>query len=51
MDCKYCNDKASIKSYRDRNGQVNKENVCLDCHQLDNSSVDTKYNKYKKPNN
>jgi hypothetical protein len=44
MDCKYCNGKAVIKSYRDRNGQINKENVCLDCHYSDNKQVDSKYN-------
>jgi hypothetical protein len=47
MICKYCNQKAIMKSYRDRNGQTNKEIVCLDCHYSENKIVDKKYNKYK----
>ena len=48
MDCKYCNEKAVVKSYRNRNGQTNKENVCLDCHYLDNEQTNYKYNNIKK---
>ncbi len=47
MDCKYCNEKAVVKSYRNRNGQTNKENVCLDCHYLDNEQTNYKYNNIK----
>ena len=48
MNCKYCNDEAKIKSYRGRSGQVNKEFVCYDCHNLNNKQVDYKYNNIKK---
>lgn len=47
MNCKYCNEKAVIKSYRGRNGQTSSEFVCLDCHYLDNKQVDHKYNNIK----
>jgi len=36
MKCKYCDNDAEIKSYRDNNGQVGSEFVCLDCHGLAN---------------
>ncbi len=38
--CKYCTDKATRKSYRQRGNQVSSEVVCQTCHEFTNEAVD-----------
>lgn len=37
--CKYCNNIARIKSYRERNGQTSSEIVCYRCHESTNEEL------------
>ena len=39
MKCKYCGEKAEVKSYRSRSGQVSSEIVCLLCDNKTNQQL------------
>lgn len=39
MKCKYCGEKAEVKSYRSRSGQVSSEIVCLLCNNKTNQQL------------
>lgn len=38
--CKYCDNEAELKSYRERSGQVSSEIVCYECHYKTNEELE-----------
>jgi len=45
--CKYCDNVAEIKGYRERDGQTSSELVCLDCNSLTNEGIAWKLSQTK----
>lgn len=49
VECKYCNNPATMKGYRERNGQTSSEVVCYRCNDLTNEAIDKLNKDYKYP--
>ena len=44
MKCKHCQEEKPLRvSYRERNGQVNRELVCEECHALSTEEIIRRY--------
>ncbi len=48
MKCQYCDNEAVRYSYRERNGQVNKERVCEKCHLTKTEDLDKENKVFKR---